>query len=179
MSLRLLGRRRLASGVFLHLDRQHLLDDDGGGARRDVVIHPGGVAVLPIEGDRLWLVSQRRAPFGEEMLEIPAGRLEARDSDPGAAAARELEEELGARAQEVVRLGLMAPSPGYTDEIIHLYAATGLTFGARLPDGLEERDATVLSLPLPEVMHRIEEGLIIDGKTQLALLLWLRRTEEK
>jgi ADP-ribose pyrophosphatase len=132
-----------------------------------------------MEGDRLWLVSQRRAPFGEEFLEIPAGRLEARDSDPGAAAARELEEELGAKARALLRLGAMAPSPGYTDEIIHLYAATGLTFGDRVPDGLEERDATVFSLPLTEVWHRIEEGLIPDGKTQLALLLWLRRTEEK
>ncbi len=176
MSLRILGRRRLASGAIVHLDRQHLVDADGSGVRRDIVRHPGGVAVLPIDGEHLWLMSQRRAPFAIEMLEVPAGRLDATDRNPAAAAARELAEELGAEAAELIALGRMAPSPGYTDEIIHLFAATGLTHGTRAPDGLEERRASTVSLHLSEVMHRIEQGSIIDAKTQLAVLLWLRRS---
>jgi ADP-ribose pyrophosphatase len=172
---RLLGWRRLARGVFLRFHRQHLIGGDGTPVTRDVVRHPGGVGILAIEGDRVWLVTQRRAPFGSEVMEIPAGRLDPGDRTPEEAARRELLEELGATASEWTALGEMLPSPGYSDEVIHLFAAQGLSFGDRRPDGSEERQAVLVPLPAAEALLRIGTGDLTDAKTQLALLLWDRK----
>ena len=178
MTFRLLGHRRLASGVFLHLDRRYLLDGSGRAVARDVVLHPGGVAVLPIEGDRVWLISQFRTAVGAQVLEVPAGKLDPSDRHLPAAAARELAEEVGATAKEMIFLTSMYPSPGYTDEVIHIFAARGLTFSDRNPDGAEEQDAVVVSLPFTEAVRSIEAGEIRDSKTQIALLIWAaRRTD--
>jgi ADP-ribose pyrophosphatase len=173
LSFRLLGHRRLGQGVFLILERQHLMGPEGEPVMRDVVRHPGGVAVLPVDGDQVWLVSQRRAPFGREVVEIPAGKLERPDAL--AEAVRELDEEVGATAAEIIPLTRMYPSPGYTDEVIHIYAAAGLSFTARRPDGVEESHARVFSCRLDDALHRIETGEITDAKTQIALLMWDRR----
>jgi ADP-ribose pyrophosphatase len=175
----LLGSRRLADSVIISFERQHLIEGDGSGSVRDVVRHPGGVAVLAIDGDRVWLVSQRRAPFGTEMLEVPAGRLDPTDADPAAAALRELEEELGAVPERMIPLGRMRPSPGYTDEVIHLFAAIGLRFGDRTPDGVDEREAVTVERRLDDLLHSIEEGELTDAKTQLSLLLWARRKDRE
>ena len=175
MTFHLLGHRRLASGVFLRLDRRHLIAADGRAIARDVVRHPGGVAVLPIEDDTIWFVSQFRTAVECTVLEIPAGKLAPSDGDIAAAAERELAEEIGATARQMIPLTAMFPSPGYTDEVIHIYAATGLSFAERQPEGAEEVDSEVLTLTLPEAMHRIETGEIRDSKTQIALLLWARR----
>ena len=137
VTFRLLGHRRLATGVFLHLDRRYLLDRSGRAVARDVVRHPGGVAVLPVEGDRVWLISQWRTAVDAQVLEVPAGKLDASDRHLPTAAARELAEEVGASAQEMIFLTSMFPSPGYTDEVIHIYAARGLSFSERTPDGAE------------------------------------------
>jgi ADP-ribose pyrophosphatase len=109
------------------------------------------------------------------VTEIPAGRLDPTDEGPEEAAKRELEEELGATASSWTRLGRMLASPGYSDEVIHLFAAEGLTFGERRPDGSEEREASLVLLPVDEVLLRIGTGDITDAKTQLALLLWDRQ----
>ena len=179
MTFRLLGHRRLASGVFLHLDRRYLLDSSGKAVARDVVRHPGGVAVLPVDGDRVWLISQYRTAVEAQVLEVPAGKLDATDSYLPAAAARELAEEVGATATEMIFLTAMFPSPGYTDEVIHIFAARGLSFSERSPDGAEEQDAVVVSLPLSEALRSIELGEIRDSKTQIALLIWAARQTEK
>ncbi|MGQ0849476.1 MAG: NUDIX hydrolase [Actinomycetota bacterium] len=176
MSFRLLGHRRLATGVFLHFDRRYLIDGRGRTVARDVIRHPGGVAVLPVEGDRVWFVSQHRTAVGADALEIPAGKLDPGDHDLEMAARRELSEELGATAQTVTRLTSMWPSPGYTDETIHIFAASRLSFGARRPDGAEEHQAEIVACTLDEALHRIETGEIVDAKTQIALLLWERST---
>ena len=175
MTLRLLGHRRLASGVFLHLDRRYLLDNSGRAVARDVVRHPGGVAVLPVQDDRVWLISQFRTAVEARVLEVPAGKLDASDRHLPSAAARELAEEIGASAEEMIFLTSMYPSPGYTDEVIHIFAARGLSFSDRSPDGAEEQDAVVVALPLSEAVRRIETGGIRDSKTQIALLLWAAR----
>jgi ADP-ribose pyrophosphatase len=133
------------------------------------------VAVLPIEGDRVWLISQWRTAVDAQVLEVPAGKLDPNDRYLPAAAARELAEEVGATAEELIFLTSMFPSPGYTDEVIHIYAARGLTFGDRTPDGAEEHEAKVVSLPLGEALRSIETGEIRDSKTQIALLIWAAR----
>lgn len=179
MSFRLLGHRRLATGVFLHLDRRYLLDRSGRAVARDVIRHPGGVAVLPIDGDRVWLISQWRTAVDEQVLEVPAGKLDPTDRHLPTAAARELAEEVGATADEMIFLTSMFPSPGYTDEVIHIYAARGLSFSERAPDGAEEHEADVVSLPLSEALRSIETGEIRDSKTQIALLMWAARGSDR
>lgn len=179
MTFRRLGHRRLATGVFLSLDRRYLIDTHGRALPRDVVRHPGGVAVLPVQDDQVWLVSQFRTAVEQQLLEIPAGKLDPTDRHLPTAARRELVEEIGARAEEVILLTSMFPSPGYTDEVLHIFAATGLSFGDRSPDGAEELHSEVLVFTLEDALNRIETGEIRDSKTQIALLLWGRRRSSK
>ena len=174
MNLSVLGHRRLASGVFLSYDRRYLIDEDRSVAR-DVVRHPGGIAILPVEGAKVWLVSQYRTAAGRHLLEIPAGKLDPAERDLEAAARRELAEEIGAGAAEWKHLTKMLPSPGYTDETIDIYAATGLGFGERKPDGAEERGMEVVTMALDDALDSIERGVIADAKTQIAILLWARQ----
>lgn len=167
--------RRLGSGVFLGLDRVHLLGPDHATSLRDVVRHPGGVGILPIDGDDVWLIQQFRVAAGRRVLEIPAGKLDQSFESVEQAAERELSEELGISAVELIRIGQLLPSPGYTDELIYLYAANGIVPGERRPDGAEERDAKVVRLPFSRGLELLEQGEIDDAKTQIALLLWARR----
>jgi ADP-ribose pyrophosphatase len=79
----------------------------------------------------------------------------------------------------MIFLTSMFPSPGYTDEVIHIFAARGLTFGDRSPDGAEEQEATVVSITLSEAVRSIDNGEIRDSKTQIALLLWAARQGDR
>lgn len=176
--MRILSRRKLAKGVLLTLEQLVIAGEDGPTVR-DVIRHQGGVGVLPVEGDDVHLVIQYRAALGVEVTEIPAGRLEPGERvDPELAARRELEEEIGARAGRMVHLATSHPSPGYTDEVLELYAALELTWVDRRPEGWEERHLRVERLPFEEAVRRIGDGRISDAKTQVALLAWreLRRT---
>lgn len=175
MTFRRLGHRRLATGVFLHLDRRYLIDASGKALPRDVVRHPGGIAVLPVDGGNVWLVSQFRTAVEQQLLEIPAGKIDPTDIHLPTAARRELVEEVGATADEIIFLTSMLPSPGYTDEVLHIFAAKGLTFGERRPQGAEEVHSKVITYSLEDALRSIETGEIRDSKTQIALLLWARR----
>ena len=107
---------------------------DGSTALREVVEHPGGVAVLPLEDDgTVWCVRQYRYPFAEELLEIPAGRLEPGET-PEQAARRELAEETGLTADTLTPLGKQYATPGYCGEVLHVYLARGLHRGQAHPD---------------------------------------------
>ncbi len=172
--MNLLGHRRFATGVFLSYDRRYLYDGVSSHAR-DVVRHPGGVAVLPVDGDDIWLVEQFRTSVGSRVLEVPAGKRDRADSDPELGARRELAEEVGAEAEEWIHLTDMLPSPGYTDEVIAIYVARRLTWGERRPDGLEEQNLELVRCSLAEALDRIAAGEITDAKTQIAILLWERR----
>ena len=174
MNLSVLGHRRLATGVFLSYDRRYLIDQDRSFAR-DVVRHPGGIAILPVDGARVWLISQYRTAAGRRLLEVPAGKLDPQERDLEAAARRELAEEIGANAAEWRHLTKMLSSPGYTDETIDIFAATGLEFGERRPDGAEERGMEVVTIALDEAVDSIDRGEITDAKTQIAILLWARQ----
>lgn len=175
MTFRPLGTRRLGTGVFLGLDQLHLLAPDGEPVVRDVVRHPGGVGVLALDERRVWLVSQYRVAVGRPILEIPAGRLDRARESPRVAAERELHEELGATSERWTSLGALLPSPGYTDEVIHLFAAEGIVPGERRPEGAEERDAEVVTIPIDEAFALLDAGEIEDAKTQIALMAWARR----
>lgn len=175
MSFRLLGIRTVGRGNILHYQRLHLLTGDGTAVVRDVIRHRGGVGVLPVWGEEVTLIRQYRAAVGEDVLEIPAGKLEQDDMSPIDAARRELWEETGLQSQRIVDLGEILPSPGYTDERIKLFAAEALIQGEPSPDGAEERVAQVVRIGLADALEMIESGEIRDAKTVVALLRWTAR----
>ena len=152
--------------VSVHVDQ--VLLPNGHQSFREVVDHNGGVAILALDDDNNVLtVTQYRYVFGREMLEIPAGKLEDLE-DPASAALRELQEETGATPDEFLPLGTILPSPGCYGEILHLYLARGLHFGAAQPD--EDELLRVERIPFNEMVRRILTGQIMDGKTVVAVL---------
>lgn len=166
----------LGRGVIVRLDRVTVRAPDGSEHLRDVVRHPGGVGVLPVDGDRVWLMRQFRVAVRRHLLEIPAGKRDSPDEDPLACARRELAEEMGMTAADWTSLGRMESSPGYTEEVIHLFAAGGIVAHERRPDGAEEREAEIVEMSLTDALEAVDAGTITDAKTQLALLRWARRS---
>lgn len=155
-------------GRLLKLRVDEALLPNGNTAPREVVEHPGGVAVLALtdEGEAL-LVRQFRYPYGEILTEIPAGKREPGE-DPLTTGRRELAEETGAIADRFVELGMVYPTPGYCDEVIYLYLATGLHFSAMHPD--EDEFLAVQRVPLKTLVDEVLDGNIPDAKTQVAAL---------
>lgn len=156
------------SVINLRLDTAVL--PNGNLAKREVIEHPGGVCVLPVDknGDIL-LVRQFRYPYMAETLEIPAGKRDKTgDSDPLACGKRELKEETGATAGNYIPLGTLYPSPGYTDEVIYMYAATDLSFGEAEPD--EDEFINLVRIPFKKAVEMVLSGEIPDSKTQVAVL---------
>lgn len=155
---------------------------DGSRHRRDVVRHPGAVAVVALDdADRLLLVRQWRQPVGRSLLEIPAGTLD-RDpatgavEDPELASRRELEEETGYRAASWEKLGTFWTAPGFASELMHLYLATDLVAAGQdrlTPDADEALE--LARLPLADALGAAERGDIQDAKTLIGILLLGRR----
>lgn len=142
---------------------------NGKQAAREVVRHPGGVTVLPLdETGNVTLVRQYRYPIGQELLELPAGKLDSRTEAHADAAARELSEETGLRAQEWTYLGSMLASAGFCDEELHLYLARGLIQEEQHPD--EDEFLNVVTMSFDELARRVMEGEIRDAKTVAAVL---------
>ncbi len=176
MTIRRIRSERYATGIFLGLDRAWVGTGESDAVPRDVISHPGGVAVLPLVDGDVILVRQFRVAIDAWVLEIPAGKLDPDDHDPEAAARRELREEIGAIDAELFDLGSTYVSPGYTSERIHLFAAEGILFGERTPHGLEEESAEIVRVPWEEALNMLDRGQIADAKTQIALALWARRS---
>jgi len=120
------------------------------------------------EDGNVLLVSQYRYPYQEEVLEAPAGKMDRPGENPLQCGKRELEEETGRLAEEYIDLGKLYPSPGYTNEIIHLYAAKKLTKTAQKLDEGEFLD--VCEVKFEEAVNLVLEGKIMDSKTQAVLL---------
>lgn len=148
---------------------------DGREAEFEIVRHPGGAAILPVDsGGRLLLIRQFRPAGGSMVVEIPAGRLEANE-DPLACVRRELAEEVGLEAGEVTSLGVVFSSVGFCDEQIHLFVARQL----REVPCCREADEFIepFWVSLDEALEMIEAGEIPDAKTQLALLRYARQVQ--
>ena len=155
-------------GRIINLRVDTALLPNGSSATREVVEHPGGVCVAALtENGCLLFVRQFRYPYQKVLLELPAGKLDPGE-DPLEAGKRELREETGAEAARYESLGELYPSPGYCGEIIHLYAATGLTFGQMSPD--EDEFLEVEKIPLEEAARMVLDNEIADAKTQAAVL---------
>ena len=142
--------------------------ENGRMAGREVVEHPGGVCVLPLEEDgTTYLVRQFRYPFGEVTEELPAGKLDGPE-DHEKAGRRELSEEIGCEAGELIYLGKLLASPGFCTEVLHMYLARKLKHGEQHLDEGEFLD--VIRLPFPEVLEKVLSGEIKDAKTVAAVL---------
>jgi ADP-ribose pyrophosphatase len=142
---------------------------DGQLIRRDVVLHPGAVAILPLLEEGVCLLRNNRPAVGEVLWEIPAGTLE-----PGepieVAAARELAEETGYTAGEWQKLAEFFPSPGVLSERTHLFVARALVPGAMRPEPDEDLEPHVV--PWRQALDWARDGTIRDAKTLVAILLW-------
>jgi ADP-ribose pyrophosphatase len=161
-------RKKLYSGriVDVRLDTAEL--QNGKRVFREVVEHPGGVAIVPVLDDmRVLLVRQYRYPMGQELLEIPAGKLE-RGEEPIDCAMRELSEETGYTAGKLTYLGATYPSPGFCEEILHIYLATELTPGVSHPD--EDEFLEIVEYRLDELVDMILKNDLPDSKTILGVL---------
>lgn len=156
-------------GRIIKLFNDDILLPDGKGAFREYVKHPGGICVVPItEMGEIMLVRQYRYPYGNEVVEIPAGKRDSFTEDPLEGGKRELREELGVTAKHFKFLGTFYPTPGYTDEILYMYAAWGLSYGDANPD--EDEFVETEKYPLNTLVDMIMNGEIKDGKTQAAVL---------
>ena len=149
-------------GKIFNVRRDKAELNNGDIVTREVVEHPGGVCILALEGDEVFLVRQFRYAPGEVLYELPAGKLEPGE-DPLECAKRELSEEVGASAEQFTYFGKIYPSPAYLGETIYCYVATGLSYHAQHLDDDEFLEPERVSLD--RVVEMILSGEIPDAKT--------------
>lgn len=158
-------------GKILRLDVETVLLPNDKTAIREIVRHPGAVAILPITRDgNIYFVKQYRKALDTELLEVPAGKLE-KDEVPYECALRELQEEIGFAANKLTLLGSFFSSPGFSNEIIYVFKAEDLTPSQLAPD--EDEFINVVKLSIEETLKMLSKGLIKDAKTAIALSLGL------
>ncbi|GGK15151.1 ADP-ribose pyrophosphatase [Caldalkalibacillus thermarum] len=154
--------------ISLQVERVEL--PNGKTSTREVVKHPGAVAVMPFTNDgRMVVVRQFRKPLEKEIFEIPAGKLE-KGEDPALCALRELEEETGYSAQNLQLVTSFYTSPGFADELLYIFEATDLKQGSVRPDADEFVEMRLISLE--EGLKLMETREIHDAKTVFALMYW-------
>ncbi|TXK83492.1 NUDIX hydrolase [Paenibacillus sp. N3.4] len=156
-------------GRIISLQVDHVLLPNGETATREIVKHPGAVAVIPLLGDKMIVVEQYRKPLERSQVEIPAGKLDAGE-EPLHAALRELEEETGYRTDNVKLVSSFYTSPGFADEIVHLFIAEDLVKGEANPD--EDEFLTCEAITLEQAQQYIREQRISDAKTIMAVYAW-------
>jgi ADP-ribose pyrophosphatase len=174
----LVASELIGRGQYLTFRVETFRDADGGEHRREMVEHPGAIAVLALDADEILLVRQFRGAVREVCLEIPAGTLDraADDSieDPDLAAVRELEEETGYRAGRWRALGRFYTAPGFASEEMHLYLATELRLVDAYAGPAEDERLELVRMPWRQAVDLAEAGEIRDAKT-LVGLFWLDR----
>ncbi len=163
-------REEIYKGRVLHVVRDRVLLPNGREGTREVCLHGGAVAVIPLlSTGEVLMERQYRHAHGRVMWEIPAGKLEpGEDADPLTAAKRELREETGAVAEKYTDLGVLIPSPAVLSEKIYMYLAEDVSFEERSLDADEFLD--VERVPLSELYRLVMDGKIEDSKTQIAIL---------
>ena len=172
-----LESRRAFEGRLLRLDVDTVSLPNGEQSIREVVHHPGGVCVLPLHDDgTVSVVEQFRYPYAQVVTELPAGKLEPGEN-PDDAIRRELSEEVGLTAGQWHKFGVFYPSPGYTDEVLHLYFARDLSQGNCHPD--DDEFLAPKRVPLDELAEQALVGQLPDGKTATLVLMVRRFLEQE
>lgn len=163
-----LEEKEIYKGRIITLSVDKIELPNGKEGSRELIRHPGGVGVVALtEDNEVLLVNQYRYPYKSEIIEIPAGKLNPGE-DPLECGKRELREETGITAKEFTSLGKLLPSPGYTNEIIHMYLAKELTQGELQLD--DDEFINVIKIPLKKAVEMVMSGEFADSKTQVALL---------
>jgi ADP-ribose pyrophosphatase len=163
---RTINKNYIYKGKIIRLRKDDVALPNGQNAVREIVEHGGGACVLYINEGKVLFVRQFRYAYGEEVLEIPAGKLNLGE-DPKTTAIRELEEETGIRTTEIKHLFTVYPTPGYTNEKIYIYEAFG---GERVKTHLDEDEFLEVEwIPLDCVKQMLKRGEIKDAKTIIAL----------
>lgn len=168
--------KNVYKGVLLDVYCDDIELPNGNASKREYIMHVGAACVVPLDNDgNIIIEKQFRYPFRKVLTEIPAGKLDSKSEPHLEAALRELKEETGYSADEMIYLGEFYPTCAYSDEVIHMYLAKGLTTGEQKLD--DDEFVGVEKMPLEEAVNEIMQGNIPDGKTQTAILkayLWLK-----
>lgn len=163
-----ISRKRVFDGIILKID--HVMNQlpNGKQAAREIAVHVGASAVLPVDDEgNVYLVRQYRAPIEQVLLEIPAGKLDSVDEDRLYAAKRELKEETGLEAENWLHLCDSFTTAGFSNERISIYLARELRIGESRPD--EDEFLNLIKMPFDEAFRMVMRGEICDAKTQIAL----------
>ena len=164
------AKESIYEGKILHVEKWQVTCPNGHAAPREIVVHNGAAAVVPVyEDGTTLLVRQHRVSVDRVTLEIPAGKLDSANEDPLECAIRELREETGLKAEKMTLLTSVLTTPGFCTEKIGIYLAQGLTEGDMHLD--EDEFLNVVRMPLSEAIDMIMRGEIRDGKTICGLLL--------
>lgn len=156
-------------GAILNL-RKDKVTVLNGESYREIIEHRGGAVIVPVDEDgNIVMVRQYRKPVERVVLEVPAGKIDAGENDPFETAKRELKEETGISAEHITHLTDIYPSVGYSQEVLYIYMATGLTYGETNPDENEALD--ILKMPMEQAIDMIFQGKIQDAKSIVAILM--------
>jgi len=169
-----LSRKEIFKGKIIDVVVDDVQLPDGTTAQRELVFHPGGVAVIPITADnKLVMVKQFRKPLEKVTLEIPAGKIDPGEHDhPIETAKRELEEETAYQAEVLEPVAGMYVSPGFADEILHIFYAENLKKVENPLPQDEDEVIELYELTLEQAKQEVESGLICDAKTLFAVQYW-------
>lgn len=161
--------QRIYEGAILNVRRDRVTAVKGQ-AFREIIEHNGAVAIVPITDDgNVVMVEQYRYACGQTVLEIPAGKIDKGETDPAQVAVRELREETGYSAETVKYLGKINTSVAYSEEVIHIYAMTGLSAGQQDLD--DDEAINVVEMPFEEACRMASGGQLIDAKTVAGLFM--------
>lgn len=164
-----LSSQSIFSGKIIKVRKDDVKLENGLVKFREVVEHPGGVVIVALtDDDKIIFVRQWRYPLSQELIELPAGKLEPPE-DPFITAKRELQEETGYVAAKWEKLGVIYSSPGFCNEKLYIYKATDLTFTNMSPD--EDENIITHEINIKEAMSMIKSGEICDAKTIAAISL--------
>lgn len=160
---------KIYKGGIIEVEAQKVTLPDGRVASRDIIRHPGAAAIVPInDSNEVYMVRQFRKPVDKMLLEIPAGKLD-HNEDPRICAERELKEETGLAAKDIKHLISIYSTPGFSDEVLHIYSATGLSQGETSMD--EDEFLSCEKVHIDKLVDMVLNNEINDAKSVIGILL--------